>query len=113
MKDATIRLVCEHDCSIVQTGKIYRCSHYIWSIHKYRISGSAIDVSKFEDKAVSDALDPLMPWGKYRDNHLSELPNDYLLWLLEKAEQNDLTPIYLNDLVIEEWKKRKTNPTTS
>lgn len=110
MKDCLIKLVCEHDCSIVQSGKIYRYAHYIWSVHKYAINGSGVSVSKFDP---TDALDPKMPWGKHVDTRLSELPNDYLLWLLEKAEQNDLSPIYLNDRVIEEWKRRKDIPTTS
>lgn len=110
MKDCSIKLICEHDCSIVQSGRVFRCSHYIWSIHKYAINGSGVDVSQFDP---TDALDPKMPWGKYKDDRLSSLPNDYLLWLLEKAEQNDLTPIYLNERVIEEWKKREKSPTTS
>src|SRR6267142_4822958 len=104
-----ISIDCDRGCTeIIKSGKVYRCSHYIWSLHKYPINGSGENVSRFDP---TDAIDPKMPWGKYRDSGLSELPNDYLLWLLQKAEQNDLTPIYLNDRVIEEWKRRKDKPT--
>src|SRR5258706_9537454 len=98
-----IQIECDRGCTeIIKSGRIYRCSHYLWSIHKFRLSGSGVDVSNFDP---TDALDPKMTWGKYRDSRLSELPNDYMLWLLERAEQNLLAPIYLNDRVIEEWKR--------
>lgn len=57
--------------------------------------------------------DPMMPFGKYGPDgemghtKLSEVPDDYLVWLLEKAEGDDLRPKWLNRYVREEWERRK------
>jgi uncharacterized protein (DUF3820 family) len=55
---------------------------------------------------------PRMPWGKYGPTGemghtlIADLPDDYLLWLLEKAENNGLKPTWLNETVKELWKER-------
>lgn len=62
---------------------------------------------------LDDIAEPKIPWGKNAGTKLCNLDNDYLLWLLEKAESNSLKPTYLNQQVITEWKRRRENPTTS
>ena len=57
--------------------------------------------------------DPVIKWGKYAGSKLSTLPNDYLIWLLEKAESDSLQPKWLNQFVKAEWKRRQESPTTS
>ena len=55
---------------------------------------------------------PKMPWGKYgptgEHGHTAivDLPDDYLLWLLEKAESDSLSPKWLNGFIKETWKAR-------
>lgn len=62
---------------------------------------------------LEDINDPYMPFGKFGPkgemghSRLSELPDDYILWLLEKAESDMLTPDWLNGAVKDEWRKRK------
>ncbi len=62
---------------------------------------------------TSELTNPKIPWGKYSGTAFRDLPNDYLLWLLEKAEMENLKPSYLNKIVRDEWKRRQTEPTTS
>lgn len=66
-------------------------------------------MSVFDSDAVTNLK---MPWGKFgptgNDGHtaITDLPDEYLLWLLSKAENNDLTPSWLNGVVTAEWKRR-------
>jgi hypothetical protein len=32
----------------------------------------------------------LMPWGKYRDEEVHTLPTDYLAWLIEECEDDEV-----------------------
>lgn len=65
---------------------------------KKKSTGSTFDV---------DALaDPVIPWGKYKGTKLSIIADDYLLWLLGKAEEGSLTPGWLNERVTAEWRRR-------
>jgi len=60
-------------------------------------------MTEFDTSPISD---PSMPWGKYEGTKLADLPADYLLWLLEKAESYNLRPSWLNEAVKNAWKKR-------
>lgn len=57
---------------------------------------------------ISDLADPVLPWkgSPYFGTRLSELATDYLIWMLEKAEKEALFPIWLNDAVKREWRRR-------
>jgi len=67
------------------------------------------NVSEFDTKYL---VNPMMCWGKYGPNGeeghtaIADLPDDYLLWLLEKAESDNLTPKWLNSVVKDTWKAR-------
>lgn len=62
---------------------------------------------------AQDIANPWFPFGKYGPKgefgplRIQELPNGYLIWLLEKAEVDSLTPDWLNKAVKEEWQRRK------
>lgn len=83
------------------SGAIYGC------VKAIRSKGKS---STFDTSIITDIA---MPFGKWKGTKLTEIPNDYLLWLVEKAESDDLTPTWLNERVVAEWQRRKTNPTTS
>lgn len=36
------------------------------------------------------ANDMKMPWGKHKGSYISELPTDYLRWLAERCEDEDI-----------------------
>jgi len=68
-------------------------------------------MSIFETKYV-DINEVMMCWGKYGPSgdmghtKIVDLPDDYLLWLLEKAESDSLKPSWLNDTIKEVWRNR-------
>lgn len=47
-----------------------------------------------------------IPFGKHKGKKFTELDNDYLLWCLEKAEQNEFKPDWVNVAIRNEWGRR-------
>jgi hypothetical protein len=64
------------------------------------------DTTKGSTFDVEALQDPKIPWGKHKGSKLSTIEDDYLLWLVEKAEVDKLTPSWLNERVMNEWRKR-------
>jgi uncharacterized protein (DUF3820 family) len=60
-------------------------------------------MSEFDTSFIAN---PKIPWGKYEGTELKDLPTDYLLWLLEKAENDSLRPGWLNQAVKEAWRNQ-------
>lgn len=45
-----------------------------------------------------------MPWGKHKDEEIEDLPSDYLKWLAENCEDDDIC-----EAADEEYRWRKDN----
>ena len=62
---------------------------------------------------LQDISNPWFPFGKYGPHgefgplRMQEIPNGYLVWLMEKAEVDTLIPEWLNAAVRDEWQRRK------
>lgn len=72
-------------------------------------SSKGDNTAEFDTK---DLDDPWMPFGKFGPKgdegpcRISDLPDSYLLWLLEKADSDILSPSWLNKVIKDEWKRR-------
>lgn len=58
------------------------------------------------DTSKLKSLTNIFPWGEHKGKSIDKIPGSYLLWLMERAERDQLRPEYLNKLVRDEWNKR-------
>lgn len=53
---------------------------YIYNVHCFYLLNLLSDFSQQQRQQFIDALNQIMPYGKYKGNRLYELPGHYLAW---------------------------------